>query len=651
MPLMFSPFRRSSKRKPHVGRARRAAFESLEARYLLATVEGGEFQLSETVDAVGLMGALTASIDWGDGTSGSGAVSGGAASSLRVRFDYSLDSHDFFNEKNRRDVLELAANMLVSNFGDELDAIIPSGSNHWSITFKDPRDGTDEVVQDPIIAENELVIYAGARNLTDIVAIGGSGGWSLDNTTLEFCDVVATRGQPGSCAEGTPTDFGPWGGSITFDLATDWHFGETTVGLDSYESDFLSVAMHEIAHLLGIGTSDSWRALASGSYFEGTAATAANGGSQVELDTGKGHWIAGTMNNGQEAAMDPSLTDGTRKLLTDLDLAGLADVGWELIDTDAMVNAAHTYADDGNYEISVTLSGEASGSVMTSLQETVENSAPLLLIPANRVVATNAATTINDLGTFTDAGFGASETFSYAIDWGDGTSDATGAATIDEVGSPGTPTAGSFDGQHTYSADGVYTVTVTITDDDGGNDSKSFEITASSVTWHNSSTPLDVNGDTSISPLDALVVINDQNANGSRQLSIPAADDVPPYYDVNNDGHATPVDALNVINYLNHQTSAEGEGPTIAFETATLRRESAFEAQPRPRQSRQQARLRPPDFDRPLAVKAPPQSKIAADARTRVMLIELEEAIVEIASHIAITSERSSPSRAGTGNR
>jgi hypothetical protein len=31
----------------------------------------------------------------------------------------------------------------------------------------------------------------------------------------------------------------------------------------------------------------------------------------------------------QEAAMDPSITVGTRKLFTDLDYAGLADVGWE----------------------------------------------------------------------------------------------------------------------------------------------------------------------------------------------------------------------------------------------------------------------------------------------------------------------------------
>jgi hypothetical protein len=40
------------------------------------------------------------------------------------------------------------------------------------------------------------------------------------------------------------------------------------------------------------------------------------------------HWANGTNDNGRETAMDPSLASGTRKLLTQLDLAALTDIGW-----------------------------------------------------------------------------------------------------------------------------------------------------------------------------------------------------------------------------------------------------------------------------------------------------------------------------------
>src|SRR5207237_150871 len=74
-----------------------------------------------------------------------------------------------------------------------------------------------------------------------------------------------------------------------------------------------------------------------------------------------------------------------------------------------------------------------------------------------------------------------SEKFAFAVDWGDGTPTDSGAPTIDVPGSPGVLTAGSFDGQHIYADNGVYTVTVTVSDDDGGSASKTFAVTVENV--------------------------------------------------------------------------------------------------------------------------------------------------------------------------
>ena len=89
--------------------------------------------------------------------------------------------------------------------------------------------------------------------------------------------------------------------------------------------------MHELGHLLGIGTSNSWNNLISGSNFTGAASSALFGGF-VPLSGDLGHWAEGTLGNSgtQEALMDPSILEGTRKVFTDLDLAGLTDVGWEV---------------------------------------------------------------------------------------------------------------------------------------------------------------------------------------------------------------------------------------------------------------------------------------------------------------------------------
>jgi hypothetical protein len=65
----------------------------------------------------------------------------------------------------------------------------------------------------------------------------------------------------------------------------------------------------------------------------------------------------------------------------------------------------------------------------------------------------------------------------------------------------------------------------------------------------------DVNADGSITPLDALLVINQLNRGGARQVADQSRSDVV-QYDVNRDGLVSPMDALHVINGLNRRQFA-----------------------------------------------------------------------------------------------
>lgn len=70
------------------------------------------------------------------------------------------------------------------------------------------------------------------------------------------------------------------------------------------------------------------------------------------------------------------------------------------------------------------------------------------------------------------------------------------------------------------------------------------------VDWRNPIDSIDVDSDGTTSPLDALVVINQINANGSGSLAT-VRDPSKPYFDVDGDQSVSPLDVLSVINHLN----------------------------------------------------------------------------------------------------
>lgn len=144
---------------------------------------------------------------------------------------------------------------------------------------------------------------------------------------------------------------------------------------------------------------------------------------------------------------------------------------------------SHTYADNGTYSAIVTVYDDDSGAGSSSFQVKVLNVDPLLNPISNIVV--NAGSAFSVTGNFTDPGHN-TEIFSYTINWGD-SSNSIGSGIIDVPGSAGVLTAGHFTTGHSYATAGTYTVTANVTDDDGGSDSVTFEVTVTNLSTSQSS--------------------------------------------------------------------------------------------------------------------------------------------------------------------
>ncbi|RDH87793.1 MAG: hypothetical protein DIZ78_04420 [endosymbiont of Escarpia spicata] len=129
------------------------------------------------------------------------------------------------------------------------------------------------------------------------------------------------------------------------------------------------------------------------------------------------------------------------------------------------LSPTHTYAEDGTYTVTLTVTDDEDAVGTDTLTVTVNNAAPVVEAGPDQSGALGDTIALAP-ATFTDAGV--EDAHTATIDWGDGTTD-TGTVT-QGAGS------GSVVGSHAYAADGSYTVIVTVTDDDGLFGSDSFQV-------------------------------------------------------------------------------------------------------------------------------------------------------------------------------
>lgn len=272
---------------------------------------------------------------------------------IELRYDY--DESDFFDQAGSREAMRACADFFENLLMDELSEINPatSGSdqNSWVALPQNPATGTLLELTDLVVPADTLIIFPGARDLPGTTTGFATSGLSVSGFS-DFFETVLYRGQAGA-QEDPARDFGTWGGSISFDAREPggetrrWNFSTTVAVAD--ETNFVGVALHEIMHLLGVGNADSWRGLIDeNGFFQGEASIAALGGSAPQVEPNQSHWLGSTPGPyqaptfgsfgslhgvDQRVLMSPvSLnTDTSHKVITDLDLGALIDIGWEVL--------------------------------------------------------------------------------------------------------------------------------------------------------------------------------------------------------------------------------------------------------------------------------------------------------------------------------
>jgi hypothetical protein len=246
----------------------------------------------------------------------------------------------------------------------------------WQYDYNDPSTGVAKSITAPSIAANTMTVFVGMDKLSSgtlgsgaasgvTINISGSG---FDSQLIKATQAMETLSNSYMTRGGGPIighvsdtisfggantasytlNYGPAVGSLLFDQDTNndgindslaqldafWHYDYTTPVVAG-KADFYSVALHELLHTVGIGDSDTWSSKVSGTTWLGSNVKALNGGSGAGLIAPDGqHFADGLLSTNiytgaaQETVMDPTLTFGTRKQLTQIDVAALKDINW-----------------------------------------------------------------------------------------------------------------------------------------------------------------------------------------------------------------------------------------------------------------------------------------------------------------------------------
>jgi len=319
------------------------------------------------------------------------------ASALTIVADYSADSatDNFFASRPlAKAAVDAAAASLSSFITSTFSAISSTGTPNatnitgtmgsttataeWGYSYYNPSTNAVTDITAPSVAANTIRIFVGMRELTaSTISVGGTAGAFLTTSASGFETELASavslmaassnaymrRGSSlvvdtftdsitmDSTTAGYSLSYAPAYGTLTFDIDTNndgftdlpaqmdafWHF-DATKPVPAGKMDFYSVALHEMVHAIGLGSSATWDAKHSGTTWLGAKAIALNGGTGAGLISADGSHISQSIVSTslvdgvtQTPLLAPSQAAGTRRQLTAMDAAILQDLGYIVI--------------------------------------------------------------------------------------------------------------------------------------------------------------------------------------------------------------------------------------------------------------------------------------------------------------------------------
>lgn len=289
---------------------------------------------------------------------------------IDIIWDYSYDSGNYFND-DRKYIMEQVAYAFESRLGGEsfgsLDPAEHAGSTMSPyLSFGNPTTGASTDVNfgtitsegNKVGAADTIVIFLGAQavgtgNYLGVARQGyGTGSYSLGDPWKDYWDNTRNTNNHWDSIGGAISVNSSFSFYDDTDLTT--HTDATTSGL----TDFYSVMVHELGHIMGVSTlPNAWM---SSSSWTGTNAKREYSSQNVPMQSG--HFKAGIdlskISCDCHPSMLPNIGINTRRGFSDIDFALLQDMGYSISASPSGTDIGGTYQDPtllGFYDIPVSM--------------------------------------------------------------------------------------------------------------------------------------------------------------------------------------------------------------------------------------------------------------------------------------------------------